>query len=116
MARNLPLYRIPAKRWRREHRPARVGANSEDLRPSNPFYPADEVGTSSKAGRDLCVTGSLRPPCQDPSFDRPEYLWWRNRRAYNGAGTCAHFQDLLYASRTATQSPGHLSGVDSAFH
>ena len=67
------------KRWRQERRPARAGANSVDLRPSNPFYPADEVGTSSKPGRDLHVTGSLCAPCQDPPFDRPEDLWWRNR-------------------------------------
>ena len=91
-------------------------ADSEDLRPSNPFDLADEGGTAPKAGPDLRIAGSLRPPCQDPPFDRPEDLWWRNRRAYNGAGTRAQFQDLLYAPWTATQSPRHLSGVDSAFH
>ena len=73
------------------------GADSEDLRPSNPFDLADEGGTAPKAGPDLRIAGSLRPPCQDPPFDRPEELWWRNRRACNGAGTRASSRISFYA-------------------
>jgi hypothetical protein len=112
----LPLRLTYRKRGRQERRPGRVAADSEDLRPSNPFYSADEGGTTPKACRDLRVTGSLRPPCQNPPFDRPEDLCWRNRRTYTGTGTRAQVQNLLHVSWTATQSPRHLSGLDAAFH
>ncbi len=72
--------------------------DSEDLRPSNPFDSADEGRTAPKACRDLRITGSLSSPCEDPPLDRPEDLWWSDRRTYTGTGTRAQVQDLLHAA------------------
>ena len=70
---------------------------SRDLRSSNPFDPTNEGGTAPESSANLGIASSLCSQRQDPPFDRPKDLWWRNRRAYKGVGTPAQFQDLLHS-------------------